>query len=448
MSRTQLALISTLALIGCDGETPPPDEDAGVDGGGGGGCVGAADGASCGSALICIAEECVASTCGDGYLDEAMAEECDDGNTLAFDGCEPLTCTFTCADDSACIDTAVCNGVETCTDHVCAAGTPPANGTDCTLAAGGAGVCRATVCVAAGCGNGVPDGAEECDDSNDVDGDGCDVDCTFSCNEDLDCADGDVCNGDETCEVATHACVLGAALDCVDGDDCTADQCHSIDGCENPLIDADMDGHAAESLGACGDDCNDMRADVYTGAEELCDGIDNNCNFDVDEMAPTWYIDCDSDGFAATTDGSRMGCTEPASGATGCGGRWTTVRPVSTGTTDCLDTNANVFPGQTAYFTTAIPGMAGNYDYNCDGIESRQYGCGPSGGGCASGCPGGYAPYDASTNPNGCRFTCILGSCFVTSYPDCGQSASYTTCTRFGTGCLPLRPSARTQACR
>lgn len=413
-----LAVVCCFAVAGCDGDTPS-DGGPGMDGGGGGG------------------------VCGDGVVDPG--EECDDGNATAFDGCEPGTCTFTCGEDGACNDGLVCNGAEVCVDHVCTLGTPPIDGRACTQDGGADGVCRTGTCVAAGCGNSVVDMGEECDDGNDIDGDGCDVDCTLSCTEDLHCADGDICNGDETCDVPTNACISGTPLDCVDGIACTDDLCNPIEGCENPLIDGDMDGHAPTTLGACGDDCDDTRADVYTGAEELCDGVDNNCNTDIDEVAPTWYIDCDADGFAATTDSSRTGCTEPPSSATGCSGQWTNTRPVDTASTDCNDVDPDVFPGQTMYFTTAISGMPGNYDYNCDGLESRQYGCGPSSGGCGPRCSGGYQPYDSSTNPNGCRWACST-FCFL-STPACGVSATYQSCAMLSF-CLSTRPSSRTQGCR
>ncbi|MCA9605719.1 MAG: putative metal-binding motif-containing protein [Myxococcales bacterium] len=442
-----------LLSTACDGDGPGDgdggDADGGggtMDGGGGGACASAADGTECGSSMICVGGACVTATCGDGFM--SMGEECDDANDVAFDGCEPGTCTFTCHEDPECDDGRVCNGAELCnaSTHVCTPGTAPAPGTTCDLG-GGSGVCRGTDCVDPGCGNGVTDGTEDCDDGNDVDGDGCDTDCTFSCTEDLDCIDGDVCTGDETCDTTAHTCTAGTPLDCDDGNACTADECDSIAGCQNPLIDMDMDGHASDTLGACGDDCNDMRGDVYTGAEELCDGVDNNCNGDTDEVAPTWYIDCDDDNFAADTDGSRTGCTEPPASATGCGGGWTTTRPVSISSTDCNDNNADVFPGQTAWFTGAIPGEPGNYDYNCDGNDSTRYGCGPSDGTCGGTCTGGYQPYNSSTNPNGCRISCSGSLCLLLDWPRCGESAQFLSCGRVGSLCLSTRPSNLAQQC-
>jgi len=40
----------------------------------------------------------------------------------------------------------------------------------------------------------------------------------------------------------------------------------------------DLDGDGEESAACGGDDCNDGRADVYPGAAELCDGVDNDCD--------------------------------------------------------------------------------------------------------------------------------------------------------------------------
>jgi hypothetical protein len=98
-----------------------------------------------------------------------------------------------------------------------------------------------------------------------------------------------------------------------------------------------------------------------------------------DESAPTWYVDCDGDTFAASMVGAMSGCTMPSAAATGCpvgtARTWTSRRPIATTSTDCYDANASVKPGQFTYFSTAASGrpLSVDYDYNCSTTEDREY---------------------------------------------------------------------------
>ncbi len=84
----------------------------------------------------------------------------------------------------------------------------------------------------------------------------------------------------------------------------------------------DMDPNATttQADGDCdgtvyADDCDDEDSAVHPGAEEVCDGLDNNCDGEIDEEtatgATTWYADMDSDGYgdAATVE---IACNAPA----------------------------------------------------------------------------------------------------------------------------------------
>ncbi len=71
---------------------------------------------------------------------------------------------------------------------------------------------------------------------------------------------------------APEICGDGIDQDC-DGSDLV---CAGDDDDDEPV---DLDGDGYDSTV----DCNDDNANVYPGAEEICDGIDNNCNGQIDE---------------------------------------------------------------------------------------------------------------------------------------------------------------------
>lgn len=377
-------------------------------------CEGVDDGVGCGSmgGLICLDDECVTSTCGDGFADPRAEEECDDGNGVPADGCEP-NCRFMCKEVGDCDDGNACNGNEVCdtAGHLCVAGGTAQDETPCSSAAVPEGECRGGACVPEGCGDEAVEGIEECDDGNQIPGDGCEPTCTFSCEADEDCSDGDVCNGAETCNLTTHACVMGTSLECDAEDECSQGSCDSVTGCTTVLIDADGDRYAPATL-PCGTDCDDTRADVNPGQVELCDDVDQDCDGEPQPQdTPVWYVDCDSDGYAAERASKRTQCAEPAPSE--CGGRWTTRVPDSNDPTtiDCFDEDNGVFPNQPAWFAKS---SGYGYDYDCSSREEQLY----TGFKISS-------TQSCFTNEDG---ACLGQAGWVGAVAACGDRAEYTEC--------------------
>jgi cysteine-rich repeat protein len=148
--------------------------------------------------------------CGNGTVDDG--EDCDLGPDNGGAG-QPCNgeCHFTCVDSTTCDDHEPCNGVETCVDHACAAGTAVTDGTSC----GTGMLCLNNTCTQGVCGDGFITAPEECDDANQTDGDGCEVGCTFSClstDATRNCTPADACAGQGTCNNTTHVCSPGNPL--------------------------------------------------------------------------------------------------------------------------------------------------------------------------------------------------------------------------------------------
>ncbi|HYP77360.1 MAG TPA: putative metal-binding motif-containing protein [Polyangiaceae bacterium] len=112
------------------------------------------------------------------------------------------------------------------------------------------------------------------------------------CSTDLDCDTGDACAGAQCVE---GTCAALPPVVCDDKNACTDDSCDSQSGqCSfaRNTLDLDGDGHYAPKPGfapgapnSCGDDCDDRSASAHPGGNELCDGVDNDCNGKIDDNA-------------------------------------------------------------------------------------------------------------------------------------------------------------------
>lgn len=275
------------------------------------------------------------------------------------------------------------------------------------------------------CGDGAVDPDEECDDGNDIAGDGCDPrTCTFSCTEDSDCDDGDNCTLD-TCDAESHTCAIPVVSVCASPNLCSVFiGCDEYGGCLFDLIDNDGDGWASTDLGECGRDCDDENRDINPGVAEVCDMVDQDCDELIDEgTGMVCGRDADGDGYGS------MSVT-----LISCGSDCPFGYVSDTG--DCWDHSGGGYfptpfdanPAQTRFFDTARGDGTGSYDWNCDGSEELMEtwtfsGCVVAGAGC-------------------------FGGGWDSTVPRCGMSGIYLRCTMLTMGGCSSFAESRTQRCR
>lgn len=268
-----------------------------------------------------------------------------------------------------------------------------------------------------------PGAAERCDETDEdcdevVDNDALDADRWFADN------DGD---GHGDADIVTYACEAppNSSADDLDCDDDAAEvfpgadeYCDGVDeDCdgnidETPVdpvsyyldIDGDGFGTKAAIYTACSSisgyvsfdsDCDDTDDAVYPGALDGCDGLDSDCDGEVDEAdsfdAGTWYLDADGDGYAGTS--TTTACSQPVD-------HYASIE-------DCDDANGRISP--------AAGELCGGTDENCDGTTDED---------SAIDAPFWHADVDADGygDPVNTYAACALPSGYTTDTQDCDDS--------------------------
>jgi len=192
----------------------------------------------------------------------------------------------------------------------------------------------------------------------------------------------EVCDGiDNDCDGTIDQGLLGGAPTWYpdsDGDGFTLDTGAMVACAEPP-------GFAALSVEL---DCDDDHSSVYPGAEDLCDGLDNDCDTDIDEDAVDlieWGEDVDGDGYGG--EPYTLACAQPEG-----------LSPAG----DCNEGDPRIHPGAEEVCNGGVdddcdgmPMAGGEVDTDYDGwLECED----PDGDG-VSATDGDCAPLDPSTHP-------------------------------------------------
>ena len=289
------------ATLPCDDENPCTDDSCDADVG----CKYIPNSLGCNDGDACTdGDHCAAGACLGG---EPL--DCDDGNVCTDNSCDPaIGCkqsknTALCSDGDLCTVGDICqNGLcvsgdgelkcdddNICTDDSCDGedgcvfatnDAPCDDGDACTVADG---------CVGGQCSAGAP---LVCEDANHCTDDTCDAQsgCLFPANAAL-CDDGNACTSGDHCDA--KQCLGGGEVTCDDGNPCTFDFCDYKTGCTQIAV---GDGSNCEAVDICLGTC--VAGECTEAAVEVCDGVDNTCEGDVDEG----FQDFDDDGAADCVD--------------------------------------------------------------------------------------------------------------------------------------------------
>jgi hypothetical protein len=187
------------------------------------------------------------------------------------------------------------------------------------------------------------------------------------------------------------------------------------------LVDLDNDGWPA------GVDCNDQNSSVRPYAQEICDGLDNDCDGLVDEGFNLQQdpMNCGACGNMCPpntycANGSCVPCLDlDGDGFSTCEG-------------DCDDTNPNINPGAEE--------ICDNIDNNCDGITDDVLFDVNNCGACGVVCPS--YPNAVTVCYGACSYYCLpgFGDCDGLESTGCevDLSNSSSNCGACGIACPPL----------
>lgn len=194
-------------------------------------------------------------------------------------------------------------------------------------------------------------------------------------------------------------------------------------------------------------DCNDSSAAAYPGATEIGDGIDNNCNGQIDEGFITYYQDGDSDGYGDLAN-TLLTNAQPAGYVldnTDCDDSAAAVNPGAVEVNDGIDNNCD---GQIDFDSDndgvsdvmdTCPGTASGSAVDANGCALSQLDSDNDGVSDAIDlCPGTAA--GETVDSNGCALAPPVDPATVAPATEIGVATNMHTSTEFlYTGATPIQ---------
>lgn len=371
--------------------------------------------------------------------------------TPCSDQCQKVVVVFN--GNADCDDGLYCNGVETCSNGNCVAGTPPNcnDGISCTVDScdetnnvckhvannaacndgqycNGSEVCNLTQgCkpgTAPNCSDGVACTTDTCNEANDT--------CVHTTNNAA-CNDGQFCNGTETCHI-TQGCKAGTPVNCADAFSCTTDSCdESTDSCKHkPVNSACNDGLYCNGVESCSatqgciagspPNCSDN----VSCTTDACNESNDTCSHTTNNTACNDGLYCNGTETCHATQGCKPGTAITCSDGVAC-----TTDACNEATDSCSYTPNNAACNDNQYCNgvevcNLTQGCKPGTAVNCsDGIACTTDACNESNDTCT------HKPVNSSCNDgqycNGVETCSATQGCVAGTAPNCNDNVACTT---------------------